>query len=150
MSTCQTLVVPIGKSNKLLISIPHKYSSTHTHYHNHQLPLTISSSGSIQSSPPTPSGFALKQTLDAKVTLNPAVYDTHCQLEGFSSGTLSLLIIVHLRERFNNSTISHTTGALKTTSPAIHSTLTLPNGHSIFEKTQLVRNTGHSYTTYAH
>ena len=64
MSTCPTLAVPIGKSNKLLISIPHKYSSTHTHYHNHQLLLTISPSESTQSSPPTsPPGFTLIQTL---------------------------------------------------------------------------------------
>ena len=113
ISTCPTPAVPIGKSNKLPISIPHKYSSTHAHYHIHQLPLTISPSESTQSSPPTsPPGFTLTQTLYAKATLNPAVCNAHCQ--GFC--TPSLLINVHLRERFNNSAISHITGALKTTS----------------------------------
>ena len=120
----------------------HLHSSTHTHYHSHQLPLTVSPSESTHSSPPaSPPGFTLTQTLDVKATLNPAVCDAHCQ--GFC--TSSLLINVHLKERFNNSAISHTPGGLKTTSSVMHSTLTLPNGHSIFEKTQLVRNTGHSY-----
>ena len=70
-------------------------------------------------------------------------HDTSFRYQGFC--TPSFLINVHLKERFNNSTISHTPGSLKTTSSVIHSTLTLPNGQSIFEKTQLVRNISHSY-----